>query len=275
MRLSRPMLVCLMLAAGVPLAFAQTAPSSSGRPFEILDNSFLVEEAFNQEAGIVQNIFGFVRQDDEWEFVFTQEWPVGSQRHQFSYTLLIHGVESHQGFGDALINYRFQLLEEGPGRPAFAPRVSLVAPSGSSALGLGRGSAGVQVNLPFSKQAGDMFWHWNAGFTWLPFADANLGVGRHAEANLFSPFLAASAIWRVRPMLHLMVEQVLEFEHAVVAPSLTGRTTRLTVSPGLRRGWNLRDHQLVVGLAVPVTLDGGSSAAAFGYLSYELPFRRP
>jgi DtxR family Mn-dependent transcriptional regulator len=205
------MLAVLLTALGVA---AQPAPASlsSSRPFEILDNSFLVEEAFN---------------------------------------------------------------EEGPGRPAFSPRVSLVAPSGSSARGLGGGSPGVQVNLPFSKQARDVFWHWNAGFTWLPFADANLGVGRRAEANLFSPFLAASAIWRARPMLHLMLEHVLVFEHAVVAPLKTNRSAHLTVSPGLRCGWNFGDRQLVVGLAAPVTFDGGATAAALGYLSYELPFRQP
>ena len=268
------MLAVLLTALGVA---AQPAPASlsSSRPFEILDNSFLVEEAFNQEAGIFQNILGFIRRDDEWAFAFTQEWPVGSQRHQFSYTVLVQSAESQSGFGDALINYRFQLLEEGPQRPAFAPRVSLVAPSGSSARGLGGGSPGVQVNLPFSKQARDVFWHWNAGFTWLPFADANLDVGRHAEANLFSPFLAASAIWRARPMLHLMLEHVLVFEHAVGAPLRTNRSAHLTVSPGLRCGWNFGDRQLVVGLAAPVTFDGGATAAALGYLSYELPFRRP
>ena len=55
------LLVCLLAAS----AFAQTTPTPSaparqGRPSSpspITDNSFLVEEAFNQEAGIFQNIF--------------------------------------------------------------------------------------------------------------------------------------------------------------------------------------------------------------------------
>ena len=51
--------LCLLL----PLtALAQTttpAPASKSEPFAILDNSFLVEEAFNQPAGVFQNIFGF------------------------------------------------------------------------------------------------------------------------------------------------------------------------------------------------------------------------
>src|SRR5690242_10988018 len=36
-------------------------PTGRARPWEITDNSFLVEEAFNQDAGVVQNIFGIYR----------------------------------------------------------------------------------------------------------------------------------------------------------------------------------------------------------------------
>ena len=73
-----------MLAAST--AHAQTTPARASRPFEILDNSFLVEEAFNQEAGVFQNIVTAARADASWELGFTQEWPVGTQRHQLSYT---------------------------------------------------------------------------------------------------------------------------------------------------------------------------------------------
>jgi hypothetical protein len=55
------------------VGYAQTKPAPR---FGILDNSFLVEEAFNQEAGIFQNIFAFTRsQDGAWQGAFTQEWP--------------------------------------------------------------------------------------------------------------------------------------------------------------------------------------------------------
>ena len=44
----------------------------------IQDNSFLVEEAYNQEFGVVQHISGFTRFWDskDWAYTFTQEWPV-------------------------------------------------------------------------------------------------------------------------------------------------------------------------------------------------------
>src|SRR6185295_351310 len=53
----------------------------------IQDNSFLIEEAYNQEAGHVQHIVNLRRQGQQWQFSFSQEWPIFSQTHQFSYTV--------------------------------------------------------------------------------------------------------------------------------------------------------------------------------------------
>lgn len=260
------------LAPLVPSARAQSSPSNE---FQILDNSFLVEEAFNQEAGIYQNILSFLRHDEEWELAFTQEWPVVSQRHQVSYTLAFGDAGRGSGLGDILINYRLQALMEGPGQPAFSPRLSLIVPSGDAALGLGDGSVGLQANLPFSKRTGSVYWHWNAGFTWIPSAETGFGGGNASEASLMSPMVSGSAIWGFRPMLNLMLEVVVENEESLVSPRTTARDTHVTLSPGLRGGWNLGDRQLILGAAVPILFDGDASAALFGYLSYELPFRSP
>ena len=256
--------VALLLALAGP-AHAQ-APASAPpavEPFDILDNSFLVEEAFNQERGIFQNIFGVIRQAGSWSFAFTQEWPAPSQRHQLSYTVGADSVASNSGFSDVYLNYRFQALEEGPGRPAFSPRVSLIIPSGRQITGGGEG--GLQFNLPFSKQQQDLFFHWNAGLTWLP---------RGQNADLTSPFLSGSGIYRLRPMLNLMVESVLAWDASEVQLGIVERTRAFTISPGVRGGWNLaQDTQLILGAAVPITWAAGeSSTGIFAYLSYELPF---
>lgn len=272
--------VQLLLFCLLPFtAFAQqtqpAGPAVSSRPFAILDNSFLVEEAFNQEARIFQNIFGFQRDGGEWQFAFTQEWPIVSQKHQLSYTLPIERGVGHDGLGDLTINYRYQALEEDPGLPAFSPRLSLILPSGSSHSS--PHSAGVQLNLPMSKQRGDLYIHWNAGFTWYPRARVSEGhlTVVPEEASLFTPHISASGIYRLRDMFNVMLETVVEFEETVV--DLGGRTARdalVTVSPGARGGWNLRDHQLIVGAAVPITwIESDASAGVLLYLSYELPFR--
>ena len=252
MRLRRAAITMVALAAFVRQSAAQTAaPSDPSRKWEILDNSFLVEEAFNQERGVFQNIFTWTRErDGGWESTFTQEWPAPSMTHQFSYTLPFASVDGARGLGDILLNYRYQVREETGGGPAIAPRLSVIIPTGRSEDGLGGGAVGLQINVPASKQFGDFYLHANAGYTWLPNVAATTQV-------------AGSGIWRVAPMVNLMLESVVEFDQSV------------TVSPGIRGGWNFGDHQLVVGAAVPFTrADGSTTVAILTYFSYELPFRR-
>ena len=52
------------------------------------------------------------------------------------------------------------------------------------------------------------------------------------------------------------------------------RETIFTLSPGARGGWNLGEHQLILGAAIPITwVASDSSAGVFLYLSYELAVR--
>jgi len=191
--------------------------------------------------------------------------------HQLSYTVAFVDSGSGTGAGDTLINYRYQALEEGPGRPAFSPRASLVLPTGSVSEGRGNGSYGLQVNLPVSKRRGKIYWHGNAGFTWLPRAEA---AGSSGHANLWSPFLAGSTMYALRPMFHLMLEQVL-IADALYEGIDQIRSTSYTLSPGVRGGWNLGEAQLVGGVAVPITWESGETdTGVFLYLSYELPFTK-
>ena len=262
--------VLVFLALGSS-AFAQEKPATgSSRPWEITDNSFLVEEAFNQEAGVVQNIFGVYRPGDgTWTSAFTQEWPFRVHRHQISYTVPFAHNESASGIGDVAIHYRFQVVDENASRPAFSPSVSLILPTGSASRGLGDGSAGWEVNLPFSKQFRDLYLHWNAGFTHLPKAE-----GAAADHDLLTPRAAVSGIWRARPMFNLMLESVFEWPEEV-AGTTTERTYATTVIPGFRTGWNVGEAQAIVGLGVPVSFASGTTdTGVFGYFSYELPFMR-
>jgi len=268
----------LLLSLLLPLhAAAQTetpaSAAASRRPFLILDNSFLVEEAFNQPAGVFQNIFGFERTGGAWDFAFTQEWPVRSQTHQLSYTIPISGVPGVHGLGDVMIHYRYQATTESRTRPAFSPRVSVILPSGSSAFT--HNSPGIQVNLPVSRQRGHVYFHGNAGFTWLARAEAQPRVAGSPRASLFTPHVSASAIFRVRPMLNVMFESVLELEQSIDAAGARSRETVFILSPGVRGGWNFGDQQLILGAAAPITWsEGESSAGVLLYLSYELPFSK-
>ena len=257
--------IMTILLACAGAAFAQAASAPAPEPFKILDNSFFVEEAFNQERGIFQNIFGVRRQAGEWAATFTQEWPAPAQRHQLSYTIAGETLDEKLGWGDVYLNYRFQALEEGPGRPAFSPRVSVILPSGRTESG--GGESGLQVNLPFSKQHGDFYFHWNGGFTWAP---------RGERDDLLTPSVAASAIYRLRPMVNLMMESVVNWVAGDTAQGGIEHPVAVTFSPGVRGGWNFGpDTQLILGAAIPITRAAGeTTAGVFGYFSYELRFRK-
>jgi hypothetical protein len=244
---------------------AQATAPVKPEPFQILDNSFLVEEAFNQDARIVQNIVEATRLDRAWQLTFTQEWPAPGIRHQVSYTVGADSFSGNASFGDTFLNYRFQAMEEGPGRPAFAPRLSAILPTGHTLAGEGLG--GLQVNLPFSKQHRDLYFHWNGGFTWRP---------RGERPDLFTPSLAGSLIYRLRPMLNLMLESVMTFDADDNDRGGIQHTTTFTLSPGLRGGWNLDDEtQIVVGVAMPVLFTRDhESVGVLGYFSCELPFKK-
>jgi hypothetical protein len=138
-------------------------------------------------------------------------------------------------------------------------------------------STGVQVNLPFSKQHGDLYFHWNGGFTWYPSAKASPGQTTVVpdSTSLFSPQVAGSGIYRVRQMFNLMLEGVVTWEEVPLIDGSTARETVFTLSPGARGGWDVGDHQLIIGAALPITwVSSDTSAGVLLYFSYELPFRR-
>jgi hypothetical protein len=250
------------------------------RPIDVIeDNSFLIEEAYNQEPGVVQHIFTAIYSADSrqrgWTFSFTQEWPVFSQDHQFSYTIpsyhLRQDGERVVGVGDILLNYRYQLLEEGDVKPAFAPRFSLILPTGSRDKGTGDNVVGFQWNLPLSKKLTDRIaTHFNAGVTYLPGVRAVLDSGRgqlSPKHSLVSFNLGASAIYALVPRFHLMLEWVGNFDDEIKNSGRAGRNFVPILSPGFRTAVvNQENLQVVVGAAAPVGLN--RHAPTYGALLY-------
>ncbi len=73
----------LVVALGPVAAAAQEGVE----PEKIRDNLFLLEEAYNQEPGVIQHIQSYRRGNDGWSYSFTEEMPVPKERHQLSVTL--------------------------------------------------------------------------------------------------------------------------------------------------------------------------------------------
>ena len=263
---------------GILLAAASTQAGAQQRagPPPISDNSFLMEEAYNQEPGVVQHISAFqlFRGADSWAYTFTQEWPVFSRTHQLSFTLPIQRVHDGSsvatGLGDVAVNYRFQLA--GAERLSVAPRLSLLLPTGRAKSELGTGALGVQVNVPVSAVVGGkVVTHWNAGGTVTP--SAKNAVGDRATTVAYN--LGASVVWLARPTFNFLVEVVWTREEAVTSPGRTAASNGLSVSPGIRWAYNFSSGlQIVPGIAYPIGVgpSAGDDAILF-YLSFEHPFR--
>ena len=258
------------------------APATNAPVRGIMDNSFLVEEAYNQEAGIVQHIFTAVHSVDRvngpddraWDFAFTQEWPLFSQTHQVSYTIPFSNIESggqsESGFGDVLLNYRYQAFFDEDTLTAFAPRISLILPTGNAKKGFGDDTLGYQLNLPFSTALNDRwFVHANAGLTFLP--DAGTGPTH----DLLSYNLGASAIYAATDRLHFMLEWIGNWDESSNGVG-TAREFSSIISPGLRYAFNFKnDSQLVLGIATPVGLNAAApDIGVLLYVSFEHAFQR-
>jgi hypothetical protein len=254
-----------LLLAVAPVAQAQQARTAEVAP--LADNSFLVEEAYNQEPGVVQHIafFHLRRRSTNWALGVTQEWPAWSDRHQLSYTIPLLSRGAGTAFGDIAVHYRYQALA---GDIALAPRVSLLLPTGSDGAETTVGGTGVQVALPASFRLSPRFTaHFNGGAGVIPEAGSPAtGTGR-----LLNGFVGGSLIAFVRPRLNVLVE-FLAVGESWDASGWEGGTLGVL---GVRWGHDLPGGvQLVPGVGWAV--GGGIERSASGplaYLSLEHRFR--
>ena len=243
----------------------------------IEDNSFLIEEAYNQERGVVQHISTFSRMwnTKDWAYNFTQEWPLHRfPRHQLSYTLVAaHAGGSTTGWGDTILNYRYQLVGNGESHTAFAPRLSLLLPTGDVSQNRGVGGVGVQIGLPVSVVLhSKLVTHWNAGATFVAHAQDAV----HDRASTAGYNLGQSFVWLAHTRLNVLMETIYASSQSVVGMARAGWSRSVFFSPGIRWSYNFKSGmQIVPGIAVPVGI--GPSAGdneVFLYFSVERPLAR-
>lgn len=243
------------------------ARAAADEPGKIQDNSFLIEEAYNQEKGVIQHIqtFQYLKRSRSWGYSFTQEWPVPDQTHQFSYTLPAlrpgpPGTDS--GLGDVLLNYRYQAVAGK--RVAFAPRASLILPTGDRMKGLGSGALGYQANLPLSVELSDVWvTHWNLGGTWTPGA----GEPGGARADTLGCNYGGSLIWLASKNFNLMFEAAGSSIETVLGDGARLRQDAFFLNPGVRFAINFKSGlQIVPGVSLPIGV--GASHKEWGVLAY-------
>ena len=262
----------LPIVLAVPLA----AIAADG---PIQDNSFLVEEAYNQEDGVVQHINTFqrFRNSRDWYYAFTQEWPVGGVKHQLSYTVpVVHVAESpdrRSGIGDVALNYRYQLLGDGEAKLAIAPRLSVIVPSGNEKQGRGFGATSYQTDTAVSIVLSPaLVAHSNAGYTWTPKAkDAD---GNKADLKAWN--VGQSVIWLASPRVNFLLEAIYIRGQEVAGARATNTVKAAYVSPGVRWSYDFESGlQIVPGVAFPIGVGPSRhEKSVFLYLSFEHPFKK-
>ena len=248
---------------------AQSSKPSAVSSKPIQDNSFLLEEAYNQEDAVIQHISGaiFDRKSSSWTYALTDEWPVNGQRHQLSLTVPLSHVESvGAGLGDVALNYRLQLVGSGETKLAVTPRVTLVFPTTASKFG--KTDFAAQGAFASSYVAApQLVLHSNAGFTFMPSA-------RNSSSLRFN--VGQSAIWLLHPRINLMFEAVADIREFDAGLAGTGISTGVTLSPGVRWSYNfdsMGDLQVVPGIAFPFGFDaykGQRSVLIYLSLEHEL-----
>jgi hypothetical protein len=257
---------------GILSILATGASGAAEETKKIRDNSFLLEEAYNQEKGVVQHIQAFQYMNGgSWAYTFTQEWPVPRDTHQLSYTIPVSRVKeegTETGIGDVALNYRYQTILKDP--VAFAPRLSLLLPTGNDEKGLGNGALGFQVNAPLSLEISDKWvTHWNVGMTHVPNTRGPNGIRRDTTGFNYG----ASLICLLSENFNLLVEATGSTNESIQDDASVKRERSFFINPGLRFALNFKTGlQIVPGIGVPIGLGpSGGEYGAFLYLSLEHP----
>lgn len=248
-------------------ALLELIPADARAQEPLEDNSFLVEEAYNQPSRVVQHISTGEILHGSAAYSFTQEWPLGGPRYQLSYTI---AAEDGDGltFGDALLNFRWGALG-GEGATLFAaPRLSAIVPLGDADRLAGNGGWGLEAALPVSWQAGKhLTLNGNLGAAWRPSAENAVG----ATASTLEPFVGGSAIIFVTPRFNLIAESMWGEGDVVLGDDDVEGEWGHAVTLGARYGFDVGKVQFVPGLAWMPSVDDAPTRS-FLYLSIEHGF---
>lgn len=258
-----------LLALGLSIASLNASAEEKKR---IEDNSFLIEEAYNQEEGVIQYIqtYQYSQKTKEWLYTFTNEFPLPNQNHQFSYTVPVARVGGdpnfQTGLGDIGINYRYQLVKNDDW--ALAPRFTVILPTGNYREGLGNGATGYQVNVPLSVDLADRWVsHWNAGATYTPNAREASGI----QADIRGINIGASVVYLHSETLNFLVEYVKSENQAIQSDGSLVWEKSEFINPGFRYAKNYTSGwQMVTGVSFPIGVGPSKNDnGIFLYLSFE------
>lgn len=242
---------------------------------EIEDNSFLLEEAFNQEWGVYQFIqkYQTFNKAGTYDYAFENEIPITDKEFQFSYEIPVAQAEDGRpGYiGDMSLSYRWQPLN----KDGFliSERFGLIVPTGNVKKDAGNGVYGFEFMQAATLTINEKWMnHWNFGFSMLPNAKVNNIPKRR---TITSASAGSSLIYRWHENFNLMFEALLESGQSIQQDGSKTAETSLTLNPGFRWAWDYewKDTQIVPGVSFPTEVLGDKvENGVLVYLSIEPKF---
>lgn len=202
---------------------AETEKADSSRKYRLLQsNALLVETAYHQDEGELQHSFSFARGNrGNWSFNFTEEIPLGGEKHQLSFSLpaqmVRDGADGIRGFGDTKFEYSYFLYGSNSSRITIAPGFGLTIPTGNSRKELGAGASGVSFKIPVSVMLSKRCAS-NSTFETTFTKSARNHEGERAYVTDFE--IGQSIVWFAKPNLNFLIEAVWERNQEVIGDGL-------------------------------------------------------
>lgn len=257
-------LVCLLTLL---LSFSSSAV--------IEDNSFYLEEGFNQDAGMVQFIQSYEMSTrvSQGLYDLTIEMPITDKVHQWSYGFeaLNKGNEGRQDIGDSVLSYRYQSLN----RDGYlmAERFGLILPTGSVEHETSNGVLGLDFKYAATIPVATLWMnHWNVGSRILPNSKRFKQKVRVSEQEYS---LATSGVYLYSDHLNLILEAIFTNFNGFGDEGEKITENAITLNPGIRVDFDIdwNATQVVPGISFPARFVGGLiEQGILFYLSFEPNF---
>jgi hypothetical protein len=241
----------------------------------IEDNSFLLEEAFNQEWGVYQFIQKYQTSEraNGYEYSFENEIPLTDKTHQLSYEFAYARPETpgHGAIGDVTLNYRYQPYNKDG--VLLAERFGLILPTGRVEKNAGSGVYGFEFMQAGTIFINDLFvTHFNFGFDVLP----NAKTAGTDKRNTLAGFTGGSSIiYMHNDWVNFMFEGLLQAGQSTLPDGTITSDTSFTINPGVRFAMDLdwKETQIVPGISFPTEiLNRPQEHGVLFYLSIEPTF---
>lgn len=244
--------------------------TSSLTAFGVVDNSFFLEEAYQQPAGVYQFIqtFQTFEKGGGYNYAFAAEIPITDLIHQFSITTARAREDGLQSStGDTTLNYRYQPYNR-DGK-LVTERFGLIVPTGSVKQKTSNGVYGFEfmqaATIIFSDRWAN---HWNLGMNLYPRAKFTDTTKR---TTLTEVKAGTSWVYFFKDDLNFMLELFFQTSQTLVDDKQE-TSFAFILSPGVRFGksYNWKEMEVVPGIGFPVQFEESETdLGMLVYLSFE------